>query len=117
MAALKQLRQKEQEGNLEMAPQPSLPLPQTFFSYCSFSKDINEHDDKMDTFSFSIFFFFFLLSVHLKWRHPPPQSQKDERRKWEPSVMPHSAEMITVDKSLSSARPSILAENTASFSS
>lgn len=38
MAAFKQLWQKRQEGNLKMAPQPSVPLPQTFFSYCSFSK-------------------------------------------------------------------------------
>lgn len=112
VAAFKQLRQKEQEGNLEMAPQPSVPLPQTFFSYCCFSKDINEHDDKtvMDTlFSFSLFCLFLFLSVHLKWRHAPPQSQKDERRKWEPSVVPHSAEMIAVDESLYSTRASILA--------
>lgn len=56
----------------KMAPQPSvpMPLPWTFFSHCSFSKDINEHDDKSRTHH-SHFLFFCYLSISNESIHLP----------------------------------------------
>ncbi len=65
--AFKQLRQKEQEKTLRWHPShPSW----TFFSHCSFSKDINEHDDKSRTHH-SHFLFFCYLSISNESIHLP----------------------------------------------